>query len=687
MNITIPHIWLKDFLETKVAPHEIARDLSLYGPTVESLVEIDKNYVYQIEITPNRTDLMSIEGVARESAAILNREKNQARFVPLEILDKVKQSKTDLPLIIECEDRTLMPQMMAIVLDNIQILNSPKDLKIRLELTGNRALANVVDISNFVRISLGHPLHIFDYDAVKGNLLRTRESREGEVIETLDGTTRQIPSGSIIIEDSERIIDLCGIMGGKNSEVTETTKRVVVFVPIYEASRIRKTFRALNHATDSALIYEKGIDPTLTKRAFMETLNLLEKLAGGKVASKEFSWFIVPEKPTSIKLSQIQLESVLNEKISKAKVIHYLESLGMKVMENQDGYLVTPPSNRIGDIKIPEDLIEEIARLHGLMNLRVTMPGGRIPEEVTSSQFQFERIIENHLATFGLTECYSESATSLANCSSLSLADKDLVHIDNPLIADRSVMRPNLLCNLLPAVSNNLSRFETVAIFEKERIFKAVGDDLPMEINSLTCVLSAPETDQLFYTLRGIGEMLLDALQIEKFSITKSQTTKPYLMKNKACDLLDLTGQILLRVGQLKPSVAEKFGIHVPTVILEGEVDLLVSAASKLRKLPLTLNHPGVVEDLSFIVPFQTQVGDMKEQAKTELQTICELSEIKIADLYDTVDLRSKNQKGVTMTVLYQGKDKTPNPELVAKAREAVIEKIQNTFQAQIRSN
>lgn len=686
MNLTVPHIWLKDFLETKISPPELARKLSLYGPTVESLEEIDNNVVYHIEVTPNRTDLMSIEGVARETAAILNREKNQAKFKPLIVSDKIKPAKTELPLNIECENRSLMPQMMAVIMDDIQVLQSPKDLKTRLELTGSRPLANVIDISNFVRIALGHPLHIFDYDSIKGNLMRTRESRKGEVIETLDGTTREIPAGSIIIEDSERIIDLCGIMGGKNSEVTQNTKRVVVLVPLYESSRIRKTFRSLNHATDSALIYEKGIDPTLTRRAFMETVNLLEKLAGGKVASKEFSWFMEPVKGASVKLSLTQLESVLNENIPGEKVTHYLESLGMKVTGNQDVYHVTPPSWRKEDIKIPEDIIEEIARLHGLGELKITMPGGRLPEAIIEPNFQFERIIENHLASFGLSECYSESATSLANCSYLSLAIKDLVHIENPLIAERSVMRPNLLCNLLPAVSNNLSRFEDVAVFEKERTFKAVGNALPVEIMSLTCILAAQEADKIFYTLRGIGESLLSALLIGNYSLTKSQNPKPYLMKNKTCDLKTADGTVLLSVGVLKTSVAEKFGIHSPTVIMEAEVETLTTRATKLRKLPLMLNHPSVVEDLSFIVPFQTQVGDLKRLAEFELRTQCPLGKIMMKDLYDTLELRSKKQKGITLSVSYQTYDKTPNPQTVTKARETIIEKLQNTFQAQIRS-
>ena len=290
MDIKIVDSWLREYLETEANYHEIAEVLTLHGPTVESIEKRSDDVIYTIEVTSNRTDLLSVIGIARETAALLSQKGRKAELhnLPEGYQSLEFETSETLPLNIEMRNKTLVEASLAVVVSDLQLGPSPSFIKERLEKSGLRSLNNIIDISNYVMLETGQPLHIFDYDRVEGNKMKVRESIKGDKLTTLDGIERILPEGSIVIEDQKKLIDLCGIMGCENSSISDNTTRGIVWIERYEPSVISKTFRELNLATEAALRYEKYLDPTLLPVTLNRTLTLLKKHAGAKVASQVF---------------------------------------------------------------------------------------------------------------------------------------------------------------------------------------------------------------------------------------------------------------------------------------------------------------------------------------------------------------------------------------------------------------
>ena len=279
MNIKISDNWLRDYLKTEVKPKEIGRLLSYCGPSVEYVNKIGKDFVYDVEITSNRQDMMSVIGIAREAAAILKSFNKKAEFLGARPHSRdLTPLSTSLCLKVEIKDKNICQRFSAIILDNIKVGPSPKWLKERLEASGIRALNNVVDVSNYVMLETGQPIHIFDYDKIKNQKMILRKAKRGESIITIDKINRSLPEGAIVIEDENRIIDLCGIMGGANSAVSLETKRVVIFAQAYNPLLIRKTCQALGFWTEAAVRFEKNVDTEGVVPALCRVVELLEKL-------------------------------------------------------------------------------------------------------------------------------------------------------------------------------------------------------------------------------------------------------------------------------------------------------------------------------------------------------------------------------------------------------------------------
>src|SRR3989344_3336380 len=262
MNIKMPVSWLREYLKTDIATKTLANFLSLSGPSVEQIEKHGDDYVLEIEVTTNRIDTASVIGIVREAYAILSSQGNKPTLIAPKGLDLRLQPDTaqKLNLNVVIKNPNLCPRFCAIVIDNVKIKPSPALIKRRLETSGIRSINNIVDISNYIMLELGQPMHTFDYDKIKGAKMILRKSINGEKITTIDKVTRKLPQGAIVIEDAQGLIDLCGIMGGVNSRVTSRTKRVVVFVQAYNPLLIRKTTQALGFRTEAATRFEKGID-------------------------------------------------------------------------------------------------------------------------------------------------------------------------------------------------------------------------------------------------------------------------------------------------------------------------------------------------------------------------------------------------------------------------------------------
>ena len=500
MNILVPHNWLKDYIKTSASAQDIARFLSLHAFSVEKIIEQGGDNIFEIEITPNRGDALSVLGIARELRAILPMQGIGAERAA-KAQEKNASGEEKYELKVEIKDKTLVPRFSAVILDDIQIKDSPDFMKQRLEAVGTRALNNVIDITNYLMFDKGQPMHAFDYDKILGAKMLVRESKKGEKLTTLDGMERTLPEGVIVIEDGEgRLIDLCGIMGAKNSEVDESTKRVLLFVQVYDPVKIRRSSMALGHRTEAALRFEKGIDFDGVVPALWEAVMLMEKYANAKVASKLIDILNVKYEPKKVPVDYDKINRVAGVEIAKETVDKILRDLGFVF----DGGSVIVPSWRYDDIDLAEDLAEEVVRLYGYDKLPDKLLTGEIPLQVADPVFRLEDSARNYLKHQGFFECYTNSATSQ------SLAGGNAIKIANPLTEDFAYLKTSLLHQLLAVLEKNQGYSDKVKIFELASIYLNKKNDLPeqpMRLGLATRGVGYPE-------FKGEIEGLLEELGV-----------------------------------------------------------------------------------------------------------------------------------------------------------------------------
>lgn len=545
MNILIPDSWLRDYLEVDLSAQKIGELLSLHAFSVEKILpQEDGDFVYEIEITPNRGDSLSVLGIARELKAILpakgysvgwkfleNFSANLANSKNLAGSMNDSSKKEYLPLDVEIKIPGLVPKFSAVIMDKVQVKASPKIIRDRLEKSGIRAINSVVDATNYVMIDWGQPMHAFDYDKISGQKMIVRESEEGEKIVTLDGLERILPAGVIVIEDGlGRLIDLCGIMGAKNSEVDEFTKRVLLFAQIYDPVRIRKASMALGHRTDAALRFEKGIDFERVTPSLWYAAELLEKNASAVLASgliditeKEFT-------QKKVYACYDKISKIAGQDINPREARAILGGLGFGFESNIEPNLdssevdgkakiqdiVLVPSWRTEDINIPEDLAEEVIRILGYYSLPNRLPAGEIPQKRENPLFYWENVAKDFLKYQGFFECFTPSMT-LAE-----LAGKEALPLKNPLNVDFSHLRKSLIPQLLEVIKENKGYSPVIKVFEIARVFNYTKENSKEgQLPSQPFMLGMVVKGMGYLEFKGVIEALLDEMGIKdtQFSI------------------------------------------------------------------------------------------------------------------------------------------------------------------------
>lgn len=487
MQILIPDSWLREFIETDANPKQIQEALSLCGPSIERLHKKGSDYVYDIEVTTNRVDMMSVVGIARECAAILPRFGYSAKLKIKNQNAKINiKNKVDFLQVIV--DKSLCHRFTAALIKNIKIGESSDIVKKRLELCGIRAINNVVDISNYLMLEMGQPVHTFDYDKIAEHKMILRESKKGEKITTLDNKEFILHGGDIVIEDGDkRLVDLCGIMGGQNSAVDENTKRVLLFVQVYEPSLIRKTSMSLAQRSNAAVLFEKGL---AIENVLLTVERGIEMFGGTKHPVLDI--LNIKETTKTIKLGKIDLGA----EIKHEEIVKILTSLGFGV----EGSVVTIPWWRKLDIDIHEDLVEEVARIYGYHNLPSVLMPGKLPDPVYDQTFFWESKIKSALSHWGFTESYT-----------YSLVDKDSgLKLKNPLSSEWECLRTNLTNSHIKIISENIGKVAELNFFEIANVY------LPKE--ELHLILSTSNKDSS--RLKGFIEALFMELGTKiKFSI------------------------------------------------------------------------------------------------------------------------------------------------------------------------
>ncbi len=455
--------------------------------------QTNNDFIYDIEVTTNRVDCMSVYGIAREAAAILPHFNHTAKLLSDPFATKLSfKTAPEVNYLSVKVDNNLCSRFSAILIGDVKVSPSPDWIIKKLETVGMRGLNNIVDISNLLMHDLGQPVHTFDYDKINGHSMSLRESKKGEAITTLDHKTHSLPGHDIVIEDdSKKLIDLCGIMGGLNSSVDTNTKNVLLFVQTYEPIHIRRTSMSLAHRTSAAVLFEKGLQTESVLPTMEKAVQLFRQLTGGSVEKTALDIYSEESRTEKVAISESVINTRLGITLSLSDITSILFSLGFT--KN------TVPWWRKNDISIPEDLVEEVARIYGYHNLPTRLMAGSLPtNRPNDAEFYWVAKIKSALKYWGFTEAYTYSLTPKG----------DGLRLKNPLSSEWEYLRTNLTDSHLQIISDNLGREPELNFFEIANVYIPTKHGLPHE--DLHLIISTTNTNA--FRLKGIIASLLGQL-------------------------------------------------------------------------------------------------------------------------------------------------------------------------------
>lgn len=671
----LPLSWIKEYVELNKPAEIVAEDLLLSGTKVEEIKKDGSDYILDLEITSNRPDCLSVVGIARELAAIYDKRLNIDEYYPLESFTN------SLDFEIHQSNPSLAPVYAAVVVEDLSIKKSSSFIKDRLEKSGIRSLSNLIDITNYVMLETGQPMHAFDYDQISGHILKIRVSKEGEQVTPIDGVERTLKEGVIIIEDNEKLIDLAGIMGGKNTEITSETKRSLLLVPIYDPLRIRKASGYLGLRTEASNRFEKLLDPKLPRTALSRAIDLIEKECGGKVASRIESFSSIDEQPEEVDLDLADVENMLGVEIPEEEVERILLGLGFEILRLPLSQLptlrVTPPSWR-RDILIPEDLIEEIGRIYGYNNLPYTLPSGTPPAKPDNRDW--ERDLKNTLASWGFVETVGYTLLSGTELSNLGLDLANFPKVTLPMSVDFEYLRPNFLIGLLKAAQLNSRNGVTSSYFEIGRVFlekfslKNLLTNQPKHLELLI-----PTKD--FLSAKGNLQSIFSKLRIkEEFNLNSHKNS--YLNEELSFELT-LDKERIGYFGKLSERVLTSFDLSGSWYYTQLNLDALIKHSQEPKEFESLPKFPPTSQDIALVIDREVPIPKIVAQIKSNGGR--SLKKVQVFDVFTNPNL-GENKKSVALKLVFQSASKTLTDKDVNTLKEKIVKNLERDLQAKIRS-
>jgi len=655
------------------------------GEDIRSALGID-DVVYEIEVTPNRADWAGMIGVARELSALYR--------VPLRLPDatlkeKGQDASTLSSVTIDAPD--LCPRYAGRVLTEVTVGPSPMWLAQRLLAAGQRPINNLVDVTNYILLETGHPLHAFDLDRLKGERIVVRSAKQGETIKSIDGETRKLDPEMLVIADESDPVAIAGVMGGFESEVTDETKRVFLESAWFNPVSVRKTARALNMQTDSSQRFQRGADPEMVEFAINRAARLMAETAGAVVAKGLLDAYPKPFETRQVRLRFERCSAVLGMELHAQEQTDCLKHLGFEVAsKDHDAAEFIVPQRR-HDVTIEADLIEEVARMVGYDAVPSTLPRVRQSHEIFAPEATELRRLRDQLAGMGLSQMMNMSfgtpETTLA--AGIPFKEGDMVALMNPLAETMSHMRYSLVPGILAALSRNLRRgADRIAAFEIGPVYRTAPDaELPAQSERLVIAMagnrrerhwSEGETPVDFFDLRGIVDRVLDSFQAKTlFSEYEGDTLQPgqgasILLKKHPIGLL----------GEVHPSVRKAFDLDQAVFVAELELDALLSRKRGAAQLQPVSSFPPVLRDLAFLVDAPVPAGDLVAVAKNAGGKA--LATVEVMDVYTGKPI-PEGKKSVALSLSFQSFEKTLTDQETDKACKKIIAKLETAHGAQLR--
>jgi phenylalanyl-tRNA synthetase beta chain len=638
--------------------------------------------VLDIGVTPNRADCLSIVGVAREWAAIAGKK---LRYPAVDLIENDEDIRKITSVTIL--DPDLCPRYTARIIKNVRIGPSPLWIRQRLEAVGLRPINNIVDVTNFVMIELGQPLHAFDFRFLEEGRIVVRRSREGEPFVSLDGKERILGADMLLICDGVKPVAIGGVMGGLNSEIQPETEVILLESAYFNPSSIRKTSRELGMGTDAAFRFERGIDPEGVIRALNRAASLIAEISGGTICGGVIDQY--PQKVRTsrrIPLRYSRVNDILGIAVPAEEIIHILESLEMTVEPVDEGRIeVTPPTCRV-DIAREIDLIEEIIRLYGYDRVPATLPRVSAIAGISGGKTSVERHLREMMTGAGYSEVINYSFISPDAADQLRLAEADErrshVRIQNPLTEEQAVLRTTMTYSLLINAKRNADcgRFD-LKIFELGKTFIRRGEgELPLEQNRLACLITGLRYDDRwhsrhlradFYDLKGCIESILGGLCIPAPSF-RSGIGEVILHPGKSCGIFSGEEQIGF-LGEIHPDLLACLDLTGPILVSELDLDFLAanfSVKTPFRSIP---RFPSSSRDVAFLVSREKEARDVLLPAEDFHEEL--LEKVQIFDVYEGENIPT-GMKSLGVRFSYRHMDRTLTEDEVNEVHARIVQKI-----------
>jgi phenylalanyl-tRNA synthetase beta chain len=666
------------------------------GQTVEDFLS---EVVLDLYITANRPDCMSIVGIAREVHALFG-----APYTPamLRLLDPASARVEGSPgappvsdlLQIRIEDPVGCPRFTGSVLTDIRIGPSPRWLERRLYFAAVRPISNVVDVTNYVMLEVGQPLHAFDRARLGSRTIVVRRAHDGERLHTLDGEERALNSTMMVVADEQRPRSLAGIMGGEDSEIRDSTREVIVEGASWDRASIRRTSAALNLSSEASRRFGRGVDPDLTALGVARATALTLELAGGKAAAGLADEYPGREAPRQIRVNPRQIDALIGTHYAPEQVVTTLTALGFAPEENGENLTVTVPGWRRFDVEGGADLAEEVGRIAGFDLVPATMPKGALPTPRPEGDHGFsdEMHARRTLAAAGLQEVITFSLVSPGLAEELTLEpDGDghaPLHIENPQSIENSVLRPSLLGSLLGALRSNLRQRDRVLLYELARTWHGSLDPMPEERRHVGMAIVGPRyprhwlvsQDMLdFFDLKGVVDALCSAFRAP---VTYQPSRHPSLHPGRTAEVC-AGGHRLGVLGQLHPTIAERFDLEgAPVFVAELDFERLLAVAQPLQGVQTPSRFPSADRDIATIVDEATPHAEVEAAIREAAGPL--LESVQLFDVYRGEPIAA-GRKSLAFSLRYRAADRTLGDDEVSSIHARVEAALRDRFGAEVR--
>ena len=648
--------------------------------------------VIEVDLTPNRGDCLRFIGVAREVGAITGQPLCLPEMRPAVGTGRI----ADMASVI-VETPELCPRYAAAVVTGVTIGPSPFWLQDRIRSIGLRPINNVVDITNFVMMELGQPLHAFDYDRLAQHRIVVKTAREGDTFVTLDGKSRSLADDTLMICDGEKPVAIGGVMGGQNSEIDDQTTTVLIESAHFNPSSIRRTAKRFGMGTDASHRFERGVDPEGVLQALERAVELMMSICGGRRIGGHIDVYPNPERPRVLTLNVPDCQGLLGIPLETGRMSALLKSVGFAVEEKDQGTLhVTVPTFRF-DVTRPVDLMEEIARLNGYDQIPTRFPVMTHAPGAPSRSLSLRSRIRGLMAGAGFTETVNYSFSSANACDLLDLSMEDIrrqqVRILNPLSEGQSVMRSSLVPGILGTAIHNLSQqARTFKIFEVGKVFMGeTPQGLPQETEMLsglwmgdrraTKSWNEPQVPCDFYDLKGVVEGLLAMLGLSQVRFTAMDTRQnPYYRQGYAA-WIKRDQAVIGAIGEIDLKVQQHFGLSQKAYVFEIDLDNLLGHVTENCKVSTLPKYPAVDRDITLIVSRDVESADLVEWIEQNGEQLVE--SVRVFDVFEKEPI-PKGKKSVSIRVVYRAEDRTLADEDVNAHHRSISTRLVTSFNASL---